>query len=84
MSIWNRSLQPICKAAVPMRTRVRDRIVPIQVEVGPLGRHSGSGQIHSKWPWRRLMVDETWPLTYRRRAYHQARLRTVDYRPQVT
>ena len=76
-------LQSISKPVAIVRFCARDPVVPIQVEVGPLGRHSGSGQIHSKWPWRRLMVDETWPLTYRRRAYHKARLRTVDGRPQA-
>ena len=30
---------------------------------------SDDGQIHSKWPWRRLLVDGTWSLTHRRRAY---------------
>ena len=29
-------------------------------------------------------MDGTWWLTHRRRAYHQARLRTVDDRPQAT
>ena len=65
------------------RRRACDRIVLIQDGVGPLGRHSGSGQIHSKWPWRRLLVDGTWSLTHRRRAYLRARLRTVDDRLQA-
>ena len=82
--MWNQRLQSSSKPREAVRRRACDRIVLIQDGVGPLRRHSGSGQIHSKWPWRRLVVDATWSSTYRRRAYHQARLRTVDDRPQAT
>ena len=37
-----------------------------------------------QWPWRPPTADQTWLLAHRRRAYHQARLWTVNDRSQAT